>query len=141
MATPKKDWKSEWEAISKESRTLAKRANQRMVRLERYSQREGLSEITKYAYQKAQQYIKTNLGGSRYKEHVKLYDINDGSKELKGEALYKANVMIQRQRIKAMNEVLVWSQHGKQSITNSLHKKKRDYFLFIQQGPCAQETR
>lgn len=106
MATPKKNWKSEWEAIAKESRTLAKRANQRMVRLERYSQREGLSEITKYAYQRAQQYIKTNLGGSRYKEHVKLYDINDGSKELKGEALYKANVMIQRQRIKAMNEFL-----------------------------------
>lgn len=77
-----------------------------MVRLERYSQREGLSEITKYAYQRAQQYISTNLGGTRYKEHVKLYDINDGTKELKGEALYKANVMIQRQRIKAMNEFL-----------------------------------
>lgn len=106
MATPRKNWKAEWEAIQKESRKLAKRANQRLVRLERYSQREGLSEITKYAYQKAQQYISTNLGGSRYKEHIKLYDINDGTKNLTGEELYKANVQIQRQRIKAMNEFL-----------------------------------
>lgn len=106
MATKKKDWKAEWEAISKESRKLAKRANQRLVRLERYSQRKGLSEITKYAYQRAQQYISTNLGGTRYKEHVKLYDINDGTKNLTGEELYKANVQIQRQRIKAMNEFL-----------------------------------
>lgn len=106
MATKKKDWKAEWEAISKESKKLAKRANQRLVRLERYSQRKGLSEITKYAYQRAQQYISTNLGGTRYKEHVKLYDINDGTKNLTGEELYKANVQIQRQRIKAMNEFL-----------------------------------
>ena len=106
MATQRKDWKKEWEAIQKESRKLAKRANQRLVRLERYAEREGLSEIKKYAYKNAQQYIKTNLGGTRYKEHVKLYDINDGSKQLTGEALYKANVMIQRQRIKAMQEFL-----------------------------------
>lgn len=77
-----------------------------MVRLERYSQRQGLSEILKFAYQKAQQYISTNLGGKRYKEHVKLYDVSDGSKQLKGQDLYRANVMIQRQRIKAMEEFL-----------------------------------
>ena len=106
MATPRKDWKAEWEAVQKESRKLAKRANQRMVRLERYSKRQGLSEILKFAYQKAQQYISTNLGGTRYKEHVKLYDISDGSKQLKGQDLYRANVMIQRQRIKAMEEFL-----------------------------------
>ena len=106
MATPKKDWKSEWEEISKVSRKLAKRANQRLVRLERYAKRPGFSKVLSYAYQGAQQYISTNLGGTRYKEHVKLYDINDGSKELQGEALYKANVMIQRQRIKAMEEFL-----------------------------------
>ena len=106
MSTPKKDWKKEWEAVQKESRKLAKLANQRLVRLEHYSEREGLSEILKFAYKRAQQYISTNLGGRRYKEHVKLYDISDGTKQLTGEELYKANVMIQRQRIKAMKEFL-----------------------------------
>lgn len=106
MATPKKDWKKEWEAVQKESRKLAKRANQRLVRLEQYSKREGLSEILKFAYQRAQEYINKNLGGKRYKEHVKLYDVSDGTKNLTGEALYRANVMIQRQRIKAMTEFL-----------------------------------
>ena len=106
MATPRKDWKAEWEKTAKESRKLAKRANQRMVRLERYAKRQGLSEILKFAYQKAQQYISKNLGGSRYKEHIKLYDVSDGTKQLSGQDLYKANVYIQRQRIKAMNEFL-----------------------------------
>ena len=111
MATPQKDWKAEWEKIQKESRKLAKRANQRMVRLERYSEREGLSEILKFAYGKAQQYIKANLGikkGSkgRFKEHIKIYDVSDGTKQLTGNALYRANVMIQRARIKAMEEFL-----------------------------------
>lgn len=111
MATKQKNWEAEWKAISAESRKLAKRANQRLVRLEQYSKREGLSSITKYAYAKAQEYIKSNLGiGSkgkgRFKEHVKIFDVNDGSKQLTGQALYKANVMIQRQRIKAMEEFL-----------------------------------
>lgn len=117
MATARKDWKQEWEQISKESRKLAKRANQRLVRLERYAEREGLSDITKFAYAKAQQYIKTNLGVSasgkgRYKEYVKLYDVSDGSKKLTDQDMYEANVMIQRARIKAMQEFL-----GSQSST------------------------
>ena len=106
MPSKKKDWKKEWEEISKQSRKLAKRANQRLVRLEHYAEREGLSEILKFAYKNAQQYISSNLGGTRYKEHVKLYDVSDGTSQLTGEALYKANVMIQRQRIKAMTEFL-----------------------------------
>lgn len=111
MATPRKDWQAEWKAISAESRKLAKRANQRLVRLEKYSQRQGLGDITKFAYGKAQQYIQTNLGvgpsgKGRFKEHVKLYEISDGSKALTGEDLYKANVQIQRSRIKAMQEFL-----------------------------------
>ena len=114
MATKRKDWKAEWEAVQKESRKLAKRANQRLFRLEQYAEREGLSEILKFAYKNAQQYIEANLGvpkkskarGLRYKEHVKLYDISDGTKQLTGEELYKANVMIQRHRIKAMEEFL-----------------------------------
>ena len=78
MATKKKNWAQEWLEISKISRKLAKRANQRLVRLERYAKRPGFSKVLSYAYQGAQQYISTNLGGTRYKEHVKLYDINDG---------------------------------------------------------------
>lgn len=111
MATKMKDWESEWKSIAAESRRLAKRANQRMKRLEDYSEREGLSNIKKYAYAKAEEYIKHNLGVGkkgvpRFKEHIKLYNINDGTKELTGQALYKANVMIQRHRIKAMEEFL-----------------------------------
>ena len=117
MATARKDWEQEWKQISKESRKLAKRANQRLVRLERYAEREGLSDITKFAYAKAQQYIKSNLGvgasgKGRYKENVKLYDVSDGSKKLTDQDMYKANVMIQRARIKAMQEFL-----GSQSST------------------------
>lgn len=110
MATKRKDWKAEYEKAAAESRKLAKRANQRMVRLERYSEREGYSEILKFSYAKAQQYIKNNLGGTgkkgRFKEHIKIYDVSDGTKQLKGAELYRANVMIQRARIKAMQEFL-----------------------------------
>lgn len=111
MATPKKDWKKEWEAVQKESRKLAKRANQRLFRLEQYSEREGMSEILKFAYKKAETYIEKNLGKGksgkpRFKEHIKLYDIDDGSGLVDEQDLYKANVMIQRNRIKAMEEFL-----------------------------------
>lgn len=111
MATPKKDWKKEWEAVSKESRKLAKRANQRMVRLEQYSEREGLNEILKFAYKNAANYIEKNLGVGksgkpRFKEHIKLFDAYDGTELLEGDDFYKYNVRVQRNRIKAMNEFL-----------------------------------
>ena len=111
MATKRKDWKAEYEKIAAESRKLAKRANQRMVRLEKYSEREGYSEILKFAYGKAQKYIKSNIGigksgKGRFREHIKLYDVSDGTKYLKGADLYRANVMIQRAHIKAIQEFL-----------------------------------
>ena len=111
MATPKKDWKKEWEAVSKESRKLAKRANQRMVRLEQYSEREGLNEILKFAYKNAANYIEKNLGVGRsgkprFKEHIKLFDAYDGTELLEGDEFYKYNVRVQRNRIKAMKEFL-----------------------------------
>lgn len=111
MATPRKDWEAEWRSIAKEARKLAKRANQRLVRIERYSQREGMGGITEFAYKKAQQYIKGSLGvgpsgKGRFKEHQKLYDVDTGSGALSGQALYKANVQILRHRIKAMQEFL-----------------------------------
>lgn len=111
MATPRKDWKKEWEEVSKESRKLAKRANQRLKRLETYAEREGLSEILKYAYEKASTYITKQLGIGkkglpRFKEHVKLYDIDDGSGIVDEADLYKKNVQIQKHRIKEMKEFL-----------------------------------
>ena len=107
----KKDWKAEWTAISKKVRKLAKRANQRMVRLERYSLRKGLSTILNYAYGKTANYIEKNMGigpsgKPRFKENVRLYDINDGTRNLKGNELYRANVMFQRQVLKNIEEFL-----------------------------------
>ena len=111
MATPRKDWEQIWKETAAESRKLAKRANQRLKRLETYSKRKGMSEILQYAYSKAQEYISKHLGvgksgKGRYKEHIKLYEVNDGTKNLTGEDLYRANVQIQRARIKAMEEFL-----------------------------------
>ena len=118
MATPQKDWKTEWEAISKQSRKLAKRANQRLVRLERYSERPGMSAIKEYAYARAEEYIKENLGIGkkglpRFKENVKLIELSDSKgNKLSENELYKKNVQIQRQRIKALEKFL-----GSQSST------------------------
>ena len=111
MATPRKDWKTEWEQLATEARMLAKRANQRMKRIEIYSERQGMGGIKEYAYKKAQEYIEKNLGvgpsgKGRFKERQKIYDVDTGSGMLSGQALYKANVQILRHRIKAMQEFL-----------------------------------
>lgn len=122
MATPRKDWKAEWEKKAALSRKLAKRANQRMVRLERYSERQGMGGIKEYAYKKAQEYIKKNLGmgsgpAGRFKENIKLYDVETDKmgfigakqKNLTDEQLselYKQNVRLMNNRIKAINEFL-----------------------------------
>lgn len=106
------DWKLEWEDISALSRKLAKRANQRLVRLEKYSEREGMSNIKKYAYKKAAEYIRHNFkptksGKLRYKENVTLdNDLTRDGKKLTGNELYRENVRIQKQRIKAMEDFL-----------------------------------
>ena len=108
MATKRKDWKSVWEQEAAKSQKLAKRANQRMLRIERYSARVGLSDITKFAYRNASQYIEKSLGGNpekpRFKEHIKLYDVGDSAKDMND--VYKQNVQIQRNRIKAIEEFL-----------------------------------
>ena len=122
MATPRKDWKAEWEAKAALSRKLAKRANQRMFRIEQYAERQGMGGIKEYAYKKAQKYIKTNLGVGpsglgRFKENIKLYDVETDKmgfigakqKNLTDEQLaelYKQNVRLQVNRIKALNEFL-----------------------------------
>jgi len=96
MATKRKDWKAEWEAIAKENRKLAKRANQRLVRLKRASERPGMASVTEFAYKVAMRDL-TSLGKTgekkRFTENPKIMQINDGSKNLTGDALYRANVM------------------------------------------------
>ena len=114
MATPKKDWKREWEQTAAKARKLAKRANQRMVRLERYAKKPGYSSITKYAYAVAEDYIKNFIGigksgKPRFKENVKL------DKNIKGddpEEVFKKNVQKQRLIIKEIEKFL-----GSQSST------------------------
>ena len=108
MATPKKDWKREWEQTAAKARKLAKRANQRMVRLERYAEKPGYSSITKYAYAVAKDYIENFIGlgkkgKPRFKENVKL------DKNIKGddaEEVFKKNVQKQRLIIKEMEKFL-----------------------------------
>lgn len=106
MATPRKDWKKEWEQTAARARKLAKRANQRMVRLEEYAKRPGYSSIKKYAYARAEDYIRNFIkktGKPRFKENVKL------DKNIKGddaEEVFKKNVQKIRMDIKALEEFL-----------------------------------
>lgn len=104
------DWEAEWAKIQKESKTLAKRANQRLLRLERASKKAGLENVLKYAYKSAVADIKILgkiEGKPRFKETVKKVDVLDeAGKLLTGSARDKANVMIQRTKIKMMKEFL-----------------------------------
>ncbi len=85
-----------------------------MLRLENYAKRPGYSSITKYAYARAEEYIKDFIGigkkgKPRFKENVKL------DKNIKGddaEEVFKKNVQKIRMTIKAMEEFL-----GSQSST------------------------
>lgn len=109
--TKRKDWKAEWEKTAELSRKLAKRANQRMKRLEEYAKRPGYSNITKFAYHEAEEYIRTYLQNEkqratlkpRYKERVKLDPEIKGDTE---EETYKLNVQKEKYKIKNMQEFL-----------------------------------
>lgn len=109
MATKRKDWKAEWEAIAKENRKLAKRANQRLVRLKRASERPGMASVTEFAYKVAMRDL-TSLGKTgekkRFTEAPRIVSINDGTKELTGADLYKANVERARNERKMLREFL-----------------------------------
>lgn len=109
MATKRKDWKAEWEAIAKENRKLAKRANQRLVRLERAAKKPGMASVKEFAYKVAMRDL-TSLGKTgekkRFTEAPKLMQINDGSKNLTGDALYRANVMRAKSEQKMLKSFL-----------------------------------
>ena len=98
MARQPIDWEARWKDIQKENRKLAKRANQRLVRLERAAKARGMKSILQYAYKSAVKDIKTTgkTGKPRFRENVKLVDILDkNEKLLKGSQLYKANYIRQ----------------------------------------------
>lgn len=125
-----RDWEAEWKEKAAEARKLAKRANQRMVRLERYAQRGEYKNILNYAYKKAQKYITAvfgpgKKGPGRFKEHQKLYDIEG----VTGAELYKKNISILNARIKTMNEFLdsvsstIGDVKGKKGFASLLDKR------------------
>ena len=110
MARQQKDWEQEYAKLQKEARKLAKRANQRMVRLERYAQREEYSSVTEYAYKEAQRDIRGLYGKTgdrlRFTENQKLIEISDGTKNVTGSRLYYLNYMSLKAKVNAMEKFL-----------------------------------
>lgn len=112
MARVKKDWEAEFKALQKEARKLAKRANQRMVRIERLSESADVySEVKEFSYDVAQKNIRNLYGKQgdrlRFTESPKLEtEISDGTRYLTGNDLYRANVQMLREKIKAMETFL-----------------------------------
>ena len=104
MSQPK-DWEKEWKDLYAKSRKLAKRANQRLFRLEQYAKRSGMGSILSYAYKSAMKDIATTgkTGKPRFYENPKLIDVFDdnGNKiKEKSPEYYKKNVMRLRIRTK-----------------------------------------
>ena len=116
------DWEKRYQEAAKEARKLAKRANQRMVRLERYATRKGMSKLLKYAYKVAQSDIKALYGKEgdnlRFTENQKLIDVP--GKE--GSDLYKANYLQLQAKIKAMNTFLESESSTLNPIKEGRHK-------------------
>ena len=79
-----------------------------MVRLERKAKQPGYASITKYAYARAEEYIKEFIGIGkkglpRFRENVKLDQKLSGQD---ADDIYRKNVYKQRMHIKAMEEFL-----------------------------------
>ena len=110
MARQPIDWEAKYKEIAKLNKKLAKRANQRLVRLERASKAKGMKTILTYAYKTAVKDIKSTgktKGKPRFKENIKLYDMeNKAGEPLSGKALYKANYLKQLTVQKMMKEFL-----------------------------------
>lgn len=108
MARTPIDWEARYKAIAAENRKLAKRANQRLVRLERAANSRGMKSILNYAYKSAMKDIKSTgkTGKQRFKENIKLVDIADQNGVIKGSKLYKANYLRQLTINKMMKEFL-----------------------------------
>lgn len=129
MARVKKDWQAEFKALQKEARKLAKRANQRMVRLERLAESKDVySEVKEFSYEVAQKNIRNLYGKTgerlRFTESPKLEtEISDGTRYLEGNDLYKANVQMLREKVKAMETFLASKTSTKTGVDIVLDKR------------------
>lgn len=106
MPRKPRDYEAEWLKLQAETRKLAKRANQRLKRLERAAEKPGMENILKYAYKSAIADIKTlgqdvryTKGGvkpkkPRFKENITLQDAFDemGTALEVGSEYYKQNI-------------------------------------------------
>lgn len=83
------DWKAKLTDLLKEYRPIAKRSNQRMLRLERYADpknkmyRPEAKDALKFAYRKAQSAIHALLGPDkkRFKENIKVPESNKAARD------------------------------------------------------------
>ena len=105
-----KNWQAEWDKAAAEYRKLAKRANQRMVRIERYAERPGYKALKNYAYKGAQQDI-ANLYGKkgdrlRYTEKARLNRVERDGFELSGDEKIKANLSALNVKISSLEKFL-----------------------------------
>ena len=105
-----KNWQEEWKALAEKYRKLAKRANQRMVRIERYAERPGYKALKNYAYRGAQQDI-SNLYQKkgdklRYTENPRLLNVKRDGFELTGDDKIKANISSLRGKIASIEHFL-----------------------------------
>lgn len=101
---------SKYDTLVAEYRKLAKQADQRMVRLEKYAEQEHYKGVKKYAYARAVKEIESRAGG----KEVKLPRWNT-----KPPANYKAL----ESKIKAIKQFLDSPSSTKQGITN-IYKKR-----------------
>lgn len=105
-----KNWQAEWDKAAAVYRKLAKRANQRMVRIERYAERPGYKALKNYAYKGAQQDI-ANLYGKkgdrlRYTEKARLNRVERDGFEITGDEKIKANLSALRLKISSLEKFL-----------------------------------
>lgn len=110
MATPKIDWEQEWYKEQKEVRKLAKRANQRLVRLEQAAaKRPNMKNILSFAYKSAMKDIKSTgkQGKQRWSENPRLVDMYDSNgRSIGGTNIFKQNVLRLRVQKKMITEFL-----------------------------------
>lgn len=108
-----KNWQAEWDKAAAEYRKLAKRANQRMVRIERYAERPGYKALKNYAYKGAQRDIaalypsqRNKSEKLRYTEKARLENVKRDGFEITGDEKIKANLSALRLKISSLEKFL-----------------------------------
>lgn len=108
-----KNWQAEWDKAAAEYRKLAKRANQRMVRIERYAERPGYKALKNYAYKGAQRDIAALYPNQRkkseklrYTEKARLEKVERDGFEITGDEKIKANLSALRLKISSLEKFL-----------------------------------